>query len=135
MHYQECQHENPQAAKYFYECAHKLEAICPECGKSTPPNSKFCNECAFGLSTKKTPTPKELIIDDKIEKIQKDLPKDLSDKSLSQRDKIEGNLKGLIVIFRDMEGLTFQMFLGKPHASCYLMKLGRRKKVMTTAKT
>ncbi|MGD9031130.1 MAG: adenylate/guanylate cyclase domain-containing protein [Desulfobacteraceae bacterium] len=102
-----CQHENPDDAKFCNECATKLELVCPECGKVNPPGSKFCNECAHGLSTPSAePTPKDLSLDDKLDKIQRYLPKGLTEKILSQRDRIEGERKQVTVMFCDMEGFT-----------------------------
>jgi class 3 adenylate cyclase len=42
----------------------------------------------------------------KIEKIQKYLPKGIAEKILAQRDRIEGERKQVTVIFCDMEGFT-----------------------------
>jgi len=101
-----CQHENPDDAKFCNECAHKLELICPACGKVNPLGSKFCNECAHDLSIPSEPVPKELSFDEKIEKIQKYLPKGITEKILSQRDKIEGEKKQVTVMFADMVRFT-----------------------------
>ena len=102
-----CQHENPDQAKFCNACATKLELVCPECGKVNPPGSKFCNECAHCLSIPSAkPTPKELSLDEKIAKIQRYLPKGLTDKILSQRGKIEGERRQVTVMFCDMEGFT-----------------------------
>jgi ribosomal protein L40E len=86
-----CDHENPDDAKFCNECSNKLDLVCPECGKVNPPGSKFCNECAYNLSLPpKKPTPKAPSFDEKIDKIQRYLPKGLIEKILAQRDKIEG---------------------------------------------
>jgi len=50
--------------------------------------------------------PKDLSFDQKIEKIQKYLPKGLTEKILSQRDRIEGERKQVTVMFCDMQGFT-----------------------------
>ena len=103
----QCHHENPDDAKFCNECANKLELICPECKKSNPPGSKFCNECAHNLTTTSLePEPKELSIDEKLDKIKRYLPKGLAEKILSQKDRIEGERKQVTVMFCDMEGFT-----------------------------
>jgi len=51
-------------------------------------------------------TPKDLSFDEKLDKIQRYLPKGLTDKILSQKDKIEGERKQVTVMFCDMEGFT-----------------------------
>ncbi len=88
-----CQHENPNDAKFCNECANKLEFLCPECGKANPPGSKFCNECAHILTPPSEPAlkDKDLSFDEKLEKIQKYLPKGITEKILAQRDRIEGD--------------------------------------------
>ena len=51
-------------------------------------------------------SPKELSFDEKIDKIQRYLPKGLTEKILAQRDRIEGERKQVTVMFCDMEGFT-----------------------------
>jgi predicted ATPase/class 3 adenylate cyclase len=52
------------------------------------------------------PAPKELSFDEKLDKIQRYLPKGLTEKILAQRDRIEGERKQVTVMFCDMEGFT-----------------------------
>jgi len=102
-----CQHENREGAKFCNECGHKFELKCPSCGGINPQGSKFCDECGNDLTTPSLEPPiKELSFDEKIEKIQKYLPKGLTEKILSQRDRIEGERKQVTVMFCDMEGFT-----------------------------
>ncbi len=101
-----CQFENVDGAKFCNECGCKLEISCPECKKSNPPGSKFCNECGQNLISPQEPVEKELSFDEKIDKIQRYLPKGLTEKILSQRDRIEGERKQVTVMFCDMEGFT-----------------------------
>ncbi|MBW1888596.1 MAG: AAA family ATPase, partial [Deltaproteobacteria bacterium] len=101
-----CQTENEAGAKFCNECGTKLEIACSECGKNNRPGSKFCNECGYNFTFPAEPAPKELSFDEKIEKIQKYLPKGLTAKILSQRDKIEGENKQVTVMFADMFGFT-----------------------------
>jgi len=77
-----CQHENLDDAKFCNECANKLELICPQCGKANAPGSKFCNECANNLTLPSEPTAKDLSFDEKLDKIQRYLPKGLTEKIL-----------------------------------------------------
>jgi class 3 adenylate cyclase/tetratricopeptide (TPR) repeat protein len=101
-----CQFENPEDARFCNGCGHKLELACPECGKINPPASRFCNGCGHNLTFPSKPRPKDLSFDEKLEKIQRYLPKGLTEKILSQRDKIEGERKQVTVMFCDMEGFT-----------------------------
>ncbi|CAB1072264.1 Adenylate cyclase (EC / Guanylate cyclase (EC [Olavius algarvensis Delta 1 endosymbiont] len=102
-----CRHENHSGAKFCNECAAKLELVCSECRTVNPPGSKFCNQCAHNLTvTPSDPAPIELSFDEKLDKIRRYLPKGLTDKILSQRDRIEGERKQVTVMFCDMEGFT-----------------------------
>jgi len=58
------------------------------------------------LSLPSEPPSKDLSFDEKIVKIQRYLPKGLTEKILSRRDKIEGERKQVTVMFCDMEGFT-----------------------------
>ena len=101
-----CQFENLKEAKFCNECGCKLELACPECNKPNPPGSKFCNECGQNLALPSKSPPKELSFDEKIEKIQRYLPQGLTEKILSQKNKIEGERKQVTVMFCDMAGYT-----------------------------
>jgi len=101
-----CQFENLEEAKFCIECGQSMEFHCPHCGEITPARGKFCMECGHDLSLPSEPAPKDLSFEEKLDKIQRYLPKGLTDKILSQRDKIEGERKQVTVMFCDMEGFT-----------------------------
>jgi class 3 adenylate cyclase len=63
-------------------------------------------ECVHNLSLPSEPSPKEPSLDEKLAKIQRYLPKGLTEKILAQRDRIEGERKQVTVMFCDMEGFT-----------------------------
>ena len=101
-----CQFENRERAKFCLKCGDKLEFKCPKCGNTLPAEGLFCDECGHNLILSPEPIPKDLSFDEKLEKIQRYLPEGLTDKILSQRDKIEGERKLVTVMFADMEGFT-----------------------------
>jgi class 3 adenylate cyclase len=101
-----CQFENPDDAQFCIECGNPMEFHCPKCGAITPSRGKFCKSCGHNLSIPVEPPPKELSFDEKIDKIQRYLPKGLTEKILAQREKIEGERKQVTVMFCDMEGFT-----------------------------
>ncbi len=101
-----CQFENREGAKFCIECGNKLEINCPKCSHPNPPVSKFCEECGSELNLHSIQAPKELSFDEKLTKIQKYLPKGLTEKILSQRDRLEGERKHITVMFCDMAGFT-----------------------------
>ena len=101
-----CQSENPQGAKFCVECGNKLEVICPQCKISNSPSFKFCSECGNQLIEPSKQATKDLSFDEKLDKIQRYLPKGVTEKILSQRDRIEGEHKQVTVMFCDMEGYS-----------------------------
>jgi len=101
-----CQAENSDERKFCCECGAKLLLMCPQCGSENLPSDKFCGECGYNLTLPPEPTPRDLSYDEKIEKIRRYLPEGLTEKILSQRDKIEGERKQVTVMFCDMEGFT-----------------------------
>ena len=101
-----CQFNNREGAKFCNECGHKFQLTCPDCGSNNRVGSKFCDECGSNLSVPIKEAPKDLSFDEKLTKIQKYLPKGLTDKILSQRDRIEGERKQVTVMFCDIEGFT-----------------------------
>ena len=101
-----CQFENPEGIIFCGKCASKLEFICPNCNFSNPPDFIFCGKCAYDLSTPSGAPSKEFSFDEKLTKIQKYLPKGITEKIVAQRDRIEGERKQVTVMFCDMEGFT-----------------------------
>jgi class 3 adenylate cyclase/tetratricopeptide (TPR) repeat protein len=101
-----CQTENKEGAKFCKRCGGKLDLLCPTCGHTYEADSFFCSECGHQLSLPSKPIPKDLSFDEKIRKIQKYLPRGLTEKILAQRDRIEGERKQVTVMFCDMEGFT-----------------------------
>jgi len=101
-----CQIENPDVANFCGECGTELERVCLKCNYLNPPQFKFCNKCGSSLIIPAKEGPRELSFDEKLAKIQRYLPKDLTEKILAQRDRIEGERKQVTVMFCDMEGYT-----------------------------
>jgi class 3 adenylate cyclase/tetratricopeptide (TPR) repeat protein len=101
-----CQFQNPEETRFCGECGAKFEKICSSCNSPNPPRFKFCGECGQKLEVPAEGPQKELPLEEKIEKIQKYLPKGLIEKILSQREKIEGERKQVAVMFCDMVGFT-----------------------------
>ncbi|MEJ2718240.1 MAG: adenylate/guanylate cyclase domain-containing protein, partial [Deltaproteobacteria bacterium] len=101
-----CHFENREGAKFCKKCGTKLEFLCPSCGHSCELDSAFCDECGHDLRGPKETLPQDLSFDEKLAKIQKYLPCGLTEKVLSQRDKIEGERRHVTVMFCDMVGFT-----------------------------
>jgi len=106
-----CGFENREGAKFCGNCRTKLVLFCPSCAAENQPNLNFCDQCGQPLSTPSKPapkdlTPKNLTFDEKLAKIQKYLPGNITEKILSQRNRIEGERKLVTVLFTDMAGYT-----------------------------
>ena len=106
-----CQAENQRARKFCRECGNKLLSSCPHCGFENHLGDRFCGGCGHPLahpSETKTrePLPQDLSWDEKLAKIQKYLPKGLTEKILAQKERIEGERKQVTVLFCDMVGFT-----------------------------
>ena len=80
--------------------------VCPKCRFENAESSKFCVECGYNLSPISQAAPRIPTFDEKLDKIQRYLPKGLTEKILAQRGKIEGEKKQVTVMFCDMEGFT-----------------------------
>ena len=94
-----CQHENPDDNRFCRECGIKLSLLCPQCSEEILPSDKFCGKCGHNLIKPSEPPQRELSFDEKIRKIQKYLPEGLTEKILSQRDRIEGENKQVTATF------------------------------------
>jgi len=101
-----CQFEIPEGLTFCGRCGAKLEKACPKCNFVNPFDYSYCGKCGHDLTLPSKPIPKELSFDEKLAKIQRYLPEDLTQKILAQRDKIEGERKQVTVMFCDMEGFT-----------------------------
>jgi hypothetical protein len=101
-----CHGENRDARKFCAECGAKLVLICLKCSSDNLPTEKFCGDCGHPLSDTSKPTPKDLTFDEKLAKIQKYLPGNITEKILSQRNRIEGERRQVSVLFTDMAGYT-----------------------------
>ena len=86
----ECHFDNADSMNFCGKCGKKLEKLCPQCNFGNPSEYEFCGKCGYKLSISSESTTKELSFDEKLAKIQKYLPKGLTEKILSQRDRIEG---------------------------------------------
>jgi hypothetical protein len=119
-----CQAENPETKNFCRNCGTKLLLACPQCGTEILPDDDYCGECGHNLTLPIEPTPEDLSFDEKLDKIQRYLPKGLTEKILSQRDKIEGERKQVTVTFCDMQGFTaFTEKLGPEEAHGIMDKI------------
>jgi len=100
-----CSSENPEGLTFCGHCGAKLERICPNCNFANPAEFRFCGKCGQDLYSSES-APKKPSFDEILAKIERYRPKDLTQKILAQRGKIEGERKQVTVMFCDMEGFT-----------------------------
>ena len=101
-----CQFDNPDGMNFCGKCGNKFEILCPQCNFPNPLDFMFCGKCGHDLNVPADSTSKDLSFEEKLEKIQRYLPKGVTEKILSQRDRIEGERKQVTVMFCDMVGFT-----------------------------
>ncbi len=106
MHCPNCGIENPDTNQFCRECGTEFSRSCSQCGAEILLSDKLCGKCGNKLTPPSEPIQKDLSFEEKLEKIQRYLPKGLADKILAQKDKIEGERKQVTVMFCDMEGFT-----------------------------
>ncbi len=95
-----CHSENREGAQFCLECGGKLEISCRSCGKSLPPEAKFCDQCGESTQTRKDASPVNY------SQPQSYTPKHLADKILTSRSSIEGERKLVTVMFADVANFT-----------------------------
>jgi hypothetical protein len=101
-----CHSENPDQRKFCRECGSSLLVVCPRCKSENLPSDKFCGACGHELANSAKPLREKLSFDEKLEKIQKYLPRGLAEKVLAQKDKIEGEKRPVTVMFCDVKEFT-----------------------------
>jgi class 3 adenylate cyclase/tetratricopeptide (TPR) repeat protein len=77
-----------------------MDLACPQCGKTSPPDSKFCNECGRDLRGPGETKPLDY------DRPHSYTPKHLADKILTTRSSIEGENKIVTVMFADVANST-----------------------------
>jgi len=102
----QCGLDNKPDKRFCTECGAKLVLRCPQCDSEIEEKEKFCGRCGYKLTVPSEPARRDLSFDEKIARIQRYLPEGLTEKILSQRDRIEGERKQVTVMFCDMEGFT-----------------------------
>jgi class 3 adenylate cyclase len=110
MQCSQCQHENPEGAKFCNECASPLAPRCPSCATENPPGAKFCHQCASplaGQSTAPRPAPSAAAPAPEAEREPLSYtPQYLAEKILTSRSALEGERKQVTVCFADIKDST-----------------------------
>jgi class 3 adenylate cyclase/tetratricopeptide (TPR) repeat protein len=99
MHCPQCQFANRDDASFCEECGAKLEQACPACRSVVPLGRKFCGHCGQSLTAAAPPALKYA-------SPQTYTPKHLAEKILTSKSAMEGERKGVTVVFADVSGFT-----------------------------
>ena len=104
-----CDFENSAEAIFCGKCGNKFDFICPQCRSPNPAIHTFCDKCGKNLrgdTQSPKPISETLSNDEKIEKIQKYLPRGIAEKILAQKGRIDGERKQVTVMFCDLVDFT-----------------------------
>ena len=108
-----CQSDNREGVNFCVECGAKFELVCPSCNVKIPLGKKFCGECDQNLIFPSEHAPQEFSFDQKYKRFKNTFLKGLTEKILSQRDRIKGERKQATVMFCDMGSfITLSELLG-----------------------
>jgi class 3 adenylate cyclase/predicted ATPase len=91
----QCQHENPQGARFCEECATPLARSCSNCGTTLSAVAKFCPACAH---------PVAAVAGAPSRSPDGYTPKHLAEKILTSKSALEGERKQVTVLFADLKG-------------------------------
>ncbi len=101
-----CESDNRAGLNFCEECGAKFELVCPSCKAKLPLGKKSCRECDQSLTLPSEQVPQEFSFDKKYKKFKNTFPKGLTEKNLSQWNRIEGKRKQVTVMFCSMESFT-----------------------------
>lgn len=114
-----CATENPEGAKFCFNCGQALAMTCPECATSLPPNAKFCFNCGHQMAgpaptpaatpAPPSPSPAPAVQTAPSEsRLQQFIPKELLAKLDSARSGggMEGERRVVTMLFCDVKGST-----------------------------
>ena len=97
----QCQHQNPDVARFCTECGGLLQYVCAQCQHHNAPGSKFCAACGVAFR------PNALVqARDHNAPPLAYTPRHLAEQILTTRSALEGELKQVTVLFCDLPDST-----------------------------
>jgi class 3 adenylate cyclase/predicted ATPase len=106
-----CQHDNPEGARFCNACGAKLESTCPGCGHVNPPGSRFCNGCGTSLTNQSSVQRLASSVQPSQPPVSY-TPKHLAERilveqaALEARGTVDGERKTITALFADLKGST-----------------------------
>ena len=105
MNCPQCGTENPQGARFCFECGAKLAATCGQCSATLPPQAKFCSECgaSVGAAQEVAEPRKEDVL---TEALQRLVPAEYAERLLATRGQVGHERRTVTILFCDVRGST-----------------------------
>jgi len=101
-----CESNDREGINFCEEYEAKLEIVCPTCKAKIPLCKNLCRKCDQSHTLPSEHAPQEFSFDQKNKRFKNAHPKGLTEKILSQRNRIEGERMQVTVIFCNMESFT-----------------------------
>jgi hypothetical protein len=101
-----CESDNRERVNFCEECGAKFKLVCLSCKAQITVGKKFSRECDQNLILPSEHAPQEFSFYQKYERFKNTFLKGLTDKILSQSDRIEGERRKVTVMFCNMETFT-----------------------------
>ena len=101
-----CESDNRERVNFCEECGAKFKLVCISCKAQIPLGKKFSRECDQNLTLPSEHAPQEFSFDQKYKRFKNTFPKGLTERILSQSDRIESERRKVTVIFCNMGSFT-----------------------------
>src|SRR5712692_6695488 len=101
-----CRRETVAGSKFCGECGAPLPIACGACAHLNPSGQKFCGECGAALAAATPPVAPGQPVAFRDAAPSTYTPKHLAEKILTSKGAMEGERKGVTVMFADVSGFT-----------------------------
>ncbi len=102
----QCNTENPEGAKFCFNCGARLAAACPQCGTELPPQAKFCFACGAQVSAPPPKAGEEPGAPALDKALQRLVPREFAEQLLATRGQVGKERRMVTILFSDVKGST-----------------------------
>ena len=101
----ECNIDNPEGAKFCFNCGAKLAAVCPQCGATLPPQAKFCFECGSVVAAPAVQAERDTqaMLSHAVQRL---IPKEFAEQLLATRSQVGHERRMVTILMSDVKGST-----------------------------
>ena len=101
----ECNIDNPEGAKFCFNCGAKLAAVCPQCGATLPPQAKFCFECGSVVAAPAVQAERDTqaMLSHAVQRL---IPKEFAERLLATRSQVGHERRMVTILMSDVKGST-----------------------------